>query len=210
MSFHHKSIYSKRRIDVNIIWQQLLVYENQLFIKTGLEYERGTQICKHINENLPVKHNNIYFWSNLDFLTNSQLTPCIQSLRCCTVHAYVVDCRSFFIVCGLSMRKWVWARFLFGCICIAVSDPFIKRRIVGISLISVTRHIQRLAFHRQRSWFLFVFVCFCFWVFLFFYFVCVRVFNGLRREEVVGFVDIDGIVDHHCLNTFFSLYIVSD
>jgi hypothetical protein len=28
------------------------------------------------------------------------------------------------------------------------------------------------------------------------------VFNGLKRGDVVRFVDIDEIVDHHCLNIF--------
>jgi hypothetical protein len=28
-------------------------------------------------------------------------------------------------------------------------------------------------------------------------------FNGLRWELIVSFVDIEGIVFHHCLNLFF-------
>jgi hypothetical protein len=30
-------------------------------------------------------------------------------------------------------------------------------------------------------------------------------FNGLRREVVFCFVDIGGIVDHHCLNFLFMM-----
>jgi hypothetical protein len=30
-------------------------------------------------------------------------------------------------------------------------------------------------------------------------------FNDLRREVVVCFVEIDGIVDHHCLNFLFII-----
>jgi hypothetical protein len=31
-------------------------------------------------------------------------------------------------------------------------------------------------------------------------------FSELRREVIVGFVDIGGIVEHHCLNRLFIMY----
>jgi hypothetical protein len=33
----------------------------------------------------------------------------------------------------------------------------------------------------------------------------VVVFNELRREEIFPFVDIGGIVDHHCFNILFMI-----
>jgi hypothetical protein len=37
------------------------------------------------------------------------------------------------------------------------------------------------------------------------YVVVLFCFNELRREEIFRFVDIGGIVDHHCFNIFFMI-----
>ena len=39
------------------------------------------------------------------------------------------------------------------------------------------------------------------------YVVVVLVCNDLRREVIVRFVDIGGIVDHHCLNFVFITFL---
>jgi hypothetical protein len=40
--------------------------------------------------------------------------------------------------------------------------------------------------------------------------VVIFVFNDLRRDEVVRFVDIDEIVDHHCLRWYHTLQVKFD
>jgi hypothetical protein len=50
----------------------------------------------------------------------------------------------------------------------------------------MTVYNKYLDFHRFMSWSYFAFVL-----------------SELRRDVVVGFVDIGGIVDHHCFNFFF-------
>jgi hypothetical protein len=40
------------------------------------------------------------------------------------------------------------------------------------------------------------------------YFVVLTLFNDLRLEVIVHFVDIDGIADHHCLDFFSGFFVV--
>jgi hypothetical protein len=37
------------------------------------------------------------------------------------------------------------------------------------------------------------------------YVVAIIVFNGVRGEVIVHFIDIDGIVEHHSLNILFII-----
>jgi len=93
------------------------------------------------------------------------------------VHLYVVL---------LSLCKSVQFLLLFVCICIVVVDPIIRGRI-GIPFTGLTLS-QFYACPKPWPGFLKPHVLVFF------------MFNGLRQEVVVRFIDIGVIVDHHCLN----------
>ena len=97
---------------------------------------------------------------------------------------------------GGSQSVHTFFNHLFVYTCTAVGDPFIMRGkggggggVVGIALTDLTTHcffpVPNLGmdFERLISW-------------------SVSIFNDLRGEVILLFIDIWGIVDYYCLNFF--------
>jgi hypothetical protein len=115
-------------------------------------------------------------------LTKNMHWPCYW-----TVHVYVV------IHVSDSMRaSWVEADMFFHClfICIAVWGPILSREEFMIPLTNLTPP-NVCACPKPGPWFRTQYV------------VVIFVFNDLRWEMVVRFVDISEIVDHYFLNIFY-------
>jgi hypothetical protein len=111
----------------------------------------------------------------------------------CNVHVYIVInfCDS---MCSL-VWKPICGGFYRLFLCIVVGDPVIKMEGLGSHQRVLHRHIfvsdprQDLDFPTS-------------YVVVFFFLM----FKELRWEVIVRFVDIGEIVDHHCLNSIFSIW----
>ena len=90
----------------------------------------------------------------------------------------------FFVTfCGLFELRWNCVGFVCLIISITIGDTIIKKFWIPLTGLTLPRFVsvsnKALDFHRWMSWIVFVFV------------VC--------------FVDICGIVDHHCLHILFTI-----
>ena len=97
----------------------------------------------------------------------------------------------FVIVCGLFVCKQICSEFLFVYICIVGGDSVIRR---GIPLTSLTSP-HCCACPKSGPEFPMPYVMVLF------------MFNDLWLEAIVYYVDIDGIVDHHCLSFYFIIQV---
>ena len=114
---------------------------------------------------------------------HNQLTTSFPRLCFCTVHMYAVVHLFCVTFCGLFELRRNCVGFVCLIISITIGDTIIKKFWIPLTGLTLPRFVsvsnKALDFHRQTSWIVFVFV------------VC--------------FVDICGIVDHHCLHSLFTI-----
>jgi len=140
--------------------------------------------------------NNGLLPTNSTFLARSQLTMSIHWACYCrnNVYVYIVHiCDSVWSFCWVESNL---CRLFIVCLCsFELPWRFNYQEVEYWNAINGCTHATILYLSLARTWI---------------YITCAMVFffvvsNDLRREVVVGFVDIGWTVDHHCLNFLFII-----